>query len=393
MKISTILSTATPSSDAAREISDRLVIEFGPSGPDLAILFASRHHESAYEDLPALLGGSLGKALLVGASAQGVIADAKEFEDAPAIVLWAASFPGVRLEPLRLVCREEGEGHTYVGWPQEIPETRWAAVLVLADPFSNIPNLAFEGLAERFGEIPVVGGIASGGGMPGSNALFLGDKVYHHGLVGVAVGGAVSVEAIVSQGCRPIGRHFVVTEARENVIYKIAGMPALKKFEEVFRTLTPADQELARHALHVGRVVDEYKEAFGRGDFLIRNFLGFDRDTGALVVNDRVRTGQTIQFHVRDAKTASEDLALLLEGTPPTPAPAGALLFSCNGRGSQLFGAPDHDAGAVEKKLGPLPLAGFFANGEIGPIAGRTCLHGFTASIALFRPPSAAGPV
>ncbi len=199
--------------------------------------------------------------------------------------------------------------------------------------------------------------------------------------------GPVGARCIVSQGCRPIGRPFVITRARENVILELAGKPPLARLQELWQQLGPEDQQLFQRGLHVGRVINEYQGGFQRGDFLVRNVLGLDRDTGALAITDRVRVGQTVQFHVRDAATADEDLHALLQIDLSAGAkrPAGALVFSCNGRGSRMFDQPDHDARAVRAEAGEIPLAGFFAAGELGPVGGQNFLHGFTASVVLFE--------
>ena len=211
--------------------------------------------------------------------------------------------------------------------------------------------------------------------------MFLDDRVIDTGAVGVRVDG-IRIRALVSQGCRPIGSIYTVTVAEGNVIRELAGRPPLQRLQEVVEALPPEDRELVNRGLHVGRVIDEYKTELGRGDFLIRGVTGVDPQTGALAVGDRIEVGETIQFHVRDAATADEDLRNLLE-QEAEPAD-GALLFTCNGRGSRLFPVPDHDASLVSNKLGGLPLAGFNCAGEIGPIGGKNFLHGFTASVALF---------
>ena len=200
----------------------------------------------------------------------------------------------------------------------------------------------------------------------------------------MVVGGGVRVRPVVSQGCRPVGRPLVITKAQENLIVELGGVPALQRLREMYGDLDEVDRELVRSSLHVGRVASEYRDTFRRGDFLVRNVMGADPDTGVIAVGDLVRTGQTVQFHVRDAASADEDLRELLCGTPRPVSPAGALMFTCNGRGSRLFAEPSHDARTLQDCLGPLPTAGFFAQVEIGPIGSRTFLHGFTASIALF---------
>jgi small ligand-binding sensory domain FIST len=218
----------------------------------------------------------------------------------------------------------------------------------------------------------------------------LGGREIHSGAVAVLVHGPIRMRTVVSQGCRPIGSPFVVTKADRNVILELGGRPALAQLQELFGSLAPDEQRLAQHGLHVGQVIDEYRATFGRGDFLVRNVQGADPDTGAIAIGDWVRVGQTVQFHVRDAATADEDLNLLLAAAKDesTAQCKGALLFTCNGRGTRLFNQPHHDAGTVARYWNDLPLAGFFAQGEIGPIGGKNFVHGFTASIALFELPA-----
>jgi small ligand-binding sensory domain FIST len=224
----------------------------------------------------------------------------------------------------------------------------------------------------------------------GENKLFLDGELYSDGLVGVALAGNVLVRTVISQGCRPIGERFIVTKAEQNVIHELGGEPALSCLERVFSSLSSSERSLAQRALHIGIAMNEHRAQFGRGDFLIRNLLGADQQTGAVVIGDMVQEGQTVQFQVRDADSADKDLRHLLSGSAETrhPAPQGALLFSCCGRGKGLFGRADHDAGVLEEHLGNIPVSGFFAQGEVGPVGGRNFLHGYTASIALFLDPS-----
>jgi len=208
-----------------------------------------------------------------------------------------------------------------------------------------------------------------------------GSEVVSDGAVGVFIGAGLLVTPIVSQGCRPIGQPFTITKAHENVIEELAGAPAMERLGELAVAVSEEDRELIRHGLHIGLVVDEHKLEFRRGDFLVRNVLGVYRETAALAIGDVAKVGQTVQFHIRDAEAADEDLRELL-----TDVEADAvLLFTCNGRGRSFFGVADHDAGTVEKLLGPVPLAGAFCAGELGPVGERNYLHRFTASLAVFR--------
>jgi len=224
--------------------------------------------------------------------------------------------------------------------------------------------------------------VASAGFGPGANLLALDGQVHDDGAVGVVVpGGAAVVEAVVSQGCRPIGSPLTVTRSEANVVAEIAGVAATERLREALEGLSEPDRDLARRGLHVGRVVDEHRIDLGRGDFLVRNLVGVDPEAGTLAVNDLVEVGSTVQFQVRDADAADEDLRDLLAGRHAD----GALVFTCNGRGARLFGAPDHDAELVTSLTGSRATAGMFCAGEIGPVGGVPFLHGFTASIALFR--------
>jgi small ligand-binding sensory domain FIST len=340
---------------------------------------------------------------LIGCTGESIVGGAREIEDGPALSLWLARLPGVTIQPMRLRFERTPEGGTIVGWPDNLPE-RWpdgSALMMLAEPFSFPADLLLERLNEDQPGVPVLGGMASGAHAPGENRLILSGGVrerdggsdadceFDSGAVAVLIHGPLRMRAVVSQGCRPIGRHFVVTRADKNVILELSGKPAMQQLQEVFDGLSDRDRQLVQRGLHVGLVTNEYQDTFRRGDFLVRNCVGADPQAGAIAIGDFVRPGQTVQFHVRDEETADEDLRELLtaaggDANMASSASSGALLFTCNGRGTRLFSEPDHDAAAVCAALGNLPLAGFFAQGELGPIGGKNYLHGFTASVAVF---------
>jgi small ligand-binding sensory domain FIST len=261
--------------------------------------------------------------------------------------------------------------------------------ILLADPFTTPMAEALTVLADRWPGAAAIGGLAGGGRNQGDHRLLLNDTVHDNGLVGVALSGPLSIRTVVSQGCRPIGDPFVVTRAEQNVIHELGGEPALERLQAVFESLAGDERRMAHQALHVGIVIDEHRERFERGDFLIRNLIGADRSSGSVAIGDQVQEGQTVQFHLRDAKSASEDLNLLLalDRTKHEQPPLGALLFSCCGRGHGLFGKPHHDITVLRERVGEIPAAGFFAQGEIGPVGGSNFLHGYTASLALFSEP------
>ncbi|MEX0710807.1 MAG: FIST N-terminal domain-containing protein [Pirellulales bacterium] len=379
------LSTAAETERAAQEVCRRAAEQLA-GRPDLAFVFASSAHAEQFDRLAAVIAGELKPGCLLGCSGESIVGNDREIEQAPAVAIWLASLPAATIVPMHLEFQRTPEGGTLVGWPDDLP-AHWppgSALLMLGEPFSFPAELLLQRLNEDQPGVPVLGGMASGGHAPGQNRLLLGPRVFSEGAVGALLHGPFRVQAVVSQGCRPIGRHFVVTKAEQNVIHELGGKPPLVHLQELFDRLPPEDQHLVQQGLHVGIVINEYQDTFGRGDFLVRNCVGADRQTGALAIGDYVRPGQTVQFHVRDAATADEDLRELLGAAANDPSALAALLFTCNGRGTRLFDQPHHDASVVADVLGKIPLAGFFAQGEMGPVGGRNFLHGFTASTALF---------
>lgn len=345
--------------------------------PDLVVCFASPHFAGALDDMSHAIRNLLGPRVLLAMTTSGVVGGGREVEDGPAVAMLAASLPDAEVTPAVLQVAETPDGTTITGWPEldGDPET----LLLLADPYSFPVDTFLRRLHDDRPELTVVGGMASAGPRPGTNRLVADETVIAEGAVGVFLRGA-SVESVVSQGCRPVGTPFVATNTHGHFVDELGGRPAIERLQELTASMTEADRALLQRGLHLGVVVDEHQDDFTRGDFLIRNVMGLDRDTGALAVGDTVEIGQTVQFQVRDAASADEDLRDLLAGRDG----AGALLFTCNGRGHGLFGTPDHDAGVIAEFLGPIPLAGGLCAGEIGPVGGQNFLHSFTASIALF---------
>jgi small ligand-binding sensory domain FIST len=341
---------------------------------DLVVVFASPHHEAAYRDLGRRVRARFPRAHLLGCSAGGVLAAGREIEGAAAISLTAAALPGVTVAPIRVPFDEVPAA----------PDGGPPAWILLADPFTFDTEAFLRALDEAHPDGTATGGLASGGQQPGENALWLDDDTFPNGLVGVALAGDVTVDTIVAQGCRPIGQPMFVTRADGNVLIELDGQPALVALNVLFQTLSPADQALARSALSVGLVMDPNRQEYRHGDFLIRNVLGVDPRRSALVVGAALEEGQVVQLHVRDAAASSEDLTRLLARYRGRP--AGALLFSCLGRGVHLYGRPDHDSTVFQAALGEVPLGGFFCNGEIGPVQGRTFLHGYTSAFGIVRP-------
>lgn len=348
--------------------------------PDLAMVFVTAPVIDQLDDVLVTIRSILGPRTLLGATAVSVIGGPREVEEKSAVSLWAARWPeGTALEPFGAECRLEPDGVIVNGGPAG--ELEGSTILLLADPFTFAIDGFLEQLAHRSPGVPVLGGLASASGALGGNRLVLDDTVRRSGAVGVVLPPTVPVTTVVSQGCRPIGVPLTVTRSDGNLVDELAGQSALGRLMDQIENLSPADRELASRGLHVGRVIDEHKLDFERGDFLIRGVLGADRERGAVAIGDAAPVGSTLQFQVRDAQSATEDLEALLGGRRAS----GVLVFTCNGRGTHLFDSRDHDAGAVHDLLAGPSVGGMFCAGEIGPIGSANFVHGFTASMALFE--------
>ncbi|HEX9695174.1 MAG TPA: FIST N-terminal domain-containing protein [Actinomycetota bacterium] len=375
--VATGLSTDADGVAAAAEAASAAARGLNGASCDLAAIFVSAAHADAAVEIAAAIHVALQPGALIGATAGTVAEGAREVEDRPAIAVWAAHLPGTTVEPFSVEFTETPDGPTFLGWPAPPAD---AAVIVLADPYTVPVDRLLSRVNDEQPGLTIVGGLASGASRPGGHRIWQGDEVANGGAAGVVIRGRVGVRALVSQGCRPIGTPATVTNAERNLIVELAGLPPIERLRDLWIEASPDDRALIQRGLHIGRVVDEYKTEFERGDFLIRNVMGADESTGAMAVGDLVGVGETVQFHVRDAASADEDLRRAAASVEP---PAGAMLFTCNGRGSHLFGAPDHDAGVLAAAW-RAPLAGMSCSGEIGPVGGRAFLHGFTASVALF---------
>lgn len=414
------LSSLPDSGAAAEEACARALASLGGVPPALLFVSYSEQHVGAADQIARRAADSAGTGAVLGVSAESVIAGETELENSPGVSVFALSAPGVRVRTH--VAADGGSMDLEQAGPAERaaadlglgPETR--AVLFVADPFS-VPLVkllpALNDARDRacgIGTAPILGGLASVGRRGGGNALIVGERVLRSGSVSASLEGPIEVGTLVSQGCRAFGPAMVITKSRSNVILGIGGKRALSAVGEYIDALGEEDRRKLTGGLFVGIAVNEYKDRFGRNDFLIRPVTGLDHETGAIAVGDLVRTGQTIRLHFRDGQTAEDDLAMLLDAERLNARPAGALLCCCTGRGTRMFRTAHHDAGAIVRAFRtppggetlakggfaagagpepPLPLAGFFAAGEIGPVGARSYLHGQTACAAFFRPPRA----
>ncbi len=364
-------------SEAVGEVLGEVLDQLDGERADLVVTFVSPHHAGALEDIAPAVRRLLEPQVLLGGTAVTVVAGERELEGEPAVSVFAARVPDARLTPTLLRVEQTPDGAVISGWPELAAPS--STLLLFADPFTFPVDALLARLDQDLPDLQVIGGMASAANRPGGNRLVLDASVVDGGAVGVFVDG-VAVRTVVAQGCRPIGDPFTVTRSERNRIEELGGQTPLARLHQLAANATDEERQLLQHGLHLGVVVDEHAVDFTRGDFLVRNVMGADQESGALIVGDQVTVGQTVQFHVRDADAADEDLREMLTGVEAS----AALLFTCNGRGRHLFGVPDHDAALVAKMLGPIPVTGAFCAGEIGPVGGRNFVHGFTASLALF---------
>ena len=314
-RIAAALSTAPGAEEATAAAAREAAAGLAGETPDLAFVFFSPPHVGAAAAAAAALREVLRPRHLLGCVSEGVVAGRREVEEGPAVAVWAAAFPDAEIECFHAEAVRTDEGIAVVGFPETDDP---ALVALLVDPYSFPAEFLLERLnAERPG-LPLVGGIATGAGF-GAQALLVDDEVHDGGAVGAVVSG-VRVATLVSQGCAPIGNEAVITSADDNIVRELAGRPALERLHRELARLPRDRQLLAAQGLLTGLVIDENKPEYERGDFLIRGLLGADEETGALAVGERVRVGQTLRFHVRDAISADEDLREALSCSRATAA-------------------------------------------------------------------------
>jgi small ligand-binding sensory domain FIST len=384
------LSTEREVERSVEELVAAIQAQLQGNAPHLILVFLSTHFTPSSRQIVDRLNGHFKAKALLGCTAEGVIGREHEIEGEPAIALIAGYLPGIELAPFLLppsdsplAFLDEEEFRWYVDAPEETK-----LFILIGDPFSMPMSdvlLAFNGF---YPGVPVVGGMASGALRPGGNILFLNDQVMDGGAVGVGLGGRFDIDVIVSQGCRPIWDPMTVTGSEKNIIFSLEGQPPLAIIQELVQNLSEEDRFLLQGGLFIGRAIDSQRERFGRGDFLVRGVVGVDPQKGAIAIGDYVQDGETVQFHLRDAVTAQEDLEMMLLPQQFRTPPSGGLLFTCNGRGLKLYDHPDGDIAVIQKNLGDIHLAGIFCAGEIGPVGAENFLHGHTASLVLFRPGS-----
>jgi small ligand-binding sensory domain FIST len=386
-KFSNALITNANWSEEIEKCCQTLISDIAVS-PDIAIVFVSPHFAEEFQDIADAIQEKLQPINMIGCVGDSIVSGGHEIEGDPAITIWAAALPDTKIETAHLLLERVSAGGIISGTEElpfeQITVRQESALIVLGEPFSFPADLLLSQLAEDCPELRVLGGMASGFQQPGKNLVLVNGTVCCEGAAGLLVDGGVKVHSVVSQGCRPIGDRLVVTKVEQNLVLELGGKPAMKVLEEMFMRLPTSDKELMSKGFFLGRVISEYQDDYEMGDFLIRNVMGIDTDRRAVVVNDYFKVGQSVQFQVRDEGSASNELRQLLTKNESAEV-KGGLVFTCNGRGTKLFAEPDHDAGVIKEAVGEIPLAGFFAQGEIGPVGGENHIHGYTASVVLFE--------
>ncbi len=396
------LSTQPSLEAAVTEVTQTILSSLSTSA-DVGIFWISSAYASDYPRLIPLILEKLPLPILIGCGGWGIIGqnegkEVSEIENNPALSLTVGCLPNVKVNPFFLN-------------PESLPDldsppTIWqeligvspqeqADFILLSDPFSTPINDLLAGLDFAYPQSVKVGGLSSSSlmGVPGTVFYYQVDNprsgFYNQGTVGLALSGNITIDTIVAQGCRPIGKPYQVVKGERNIILELSQDGETKYplnwLRELMNSLNDSDRTLAQHSLFVGVVRDEFKQELQAGDFLIRNLLGVDPQLGAISIGDRVRPGQRLQFHLRDAQTSADDLDTLLKQFNPSTPIQGALMFSCLGRGQTLYQVPNFDSQLLANYFPGVPIGGFFCNGEIGPVGKETFLHGYTSVIALLR--------
>ena len=383
VRIACGLSTASDPRVGAVQAAAKVATQLSGRSIDLAVVFACGAHLAAPETTLEGVHDALQPDVLIGCGAGGIVCDGREIERGTAVAVWAAAFENGIVSAFHAEVTEVEDGVAITG----VPDLQGAGgAILLPDPYSFPTDAVLAELAGRSPGVPVLGGISSVRTLRGQAALFLGERVVPGGAVGVRFDG-VELLPCVSQGATPIGPELEITAGEGRLIKELAGRPALGALREVLEGLQDAEREMLAEGMLLGIVVERGQGDYQHGDFLVRSVLGGDPDSGTIAVGATIEEGQVVRMHARDARSADRDLheALALRRQAlGADAPAGALMFTCNGRGRAMFGVPDHDAAALAGSLGDVPTAGFFAAGEIGPVGGENFLHGFTATVAVF---------
>ncbi|MDX9754865.1 MAG: FIST C-terminal domain-containing protein [bacterium] len=386
MRISASAAYGTKADEIIHQIVATVKTALEGEQPHLALLYLTPSIAHWAEFALEHVYRELNPRSVAGCTAEGVIGPEGEFEREPAACLWVAHWPEASLRTFYINQQAIESCSHPEDWKAlfQCPNPSAASMLVLGDPYSLHVHNFLQGINQHLPGLLVTGGMASGIDESGVNTMILDRDIYQDGAICVLMENTRPLDFVVSQGCRPIGTPWLVTDGEHNIISRLGGKKPLDLIRDLYQTLTGNERQLVQNGLFLGRVIDEYKKDFTRGDFLIRNLIGADKEKGSIAVADILPLGTTVQFHIRDAQTAEEDLQSLLAPHSTHP-PQGAWVFNCNGRGTRLFKKENHDLQLIQDALQKPPIGGFFCAGEFGPIGGKNFIHGHTVSLALFR--------
>ena len=367
--------------DAALDASLDALAASGVERADVALVFVSSDCGPRAHELLHAVRRTTGAPVVLGCSGAGVLTERREVERGPAVAVLVVTDERLVVTPFLLAAQGPGTGEQVA---QRVGQTvaEGGCLVVLPDAVGLDPGALLDGLHEALGFVPVVGAVAAG---EPTFELYATEAV-QGGLAGVAFSGLAPMIG-VAQGCMPIGEPYVVTRADGNAIEQIAGRPALEVLGDAIRALPRGEERIRRAGVFAGLAMDPAKSPLERGDFLVRNLVGLEQASGAVVVAERVRVGQTVQFQIRDAEASREDLTATLETLARRLGgrrPAFGAYFDCAGRGQGLFGVADHDVTLIRKHLGEFPLVGFFGNGEFAPVGRRNFFHNYTGALVVF---------
>ncbi len=390
MKWISAISNSSILDTALTSCIDEITNGISANDVDVLFVFSSPDFQNDYSRMLSLLSAKFQNAHIFGCSAGGVIGGGIEIEQDVALSISAAYLPDVEINTFNILSSDLPDLDSGPDlWRQllKTPVDPLPHFVILSDPFSFSTDNLIQGMDFAYPASVKIGGLASGASRPGMNSLFLGDKTIPSGAIGIAFSGNISIATIVAQGCKPIGDVMRITESEQNVLKSLNGQNPIVVLKSLYDSLDEDNQKLMQHSLFVGVVMDGFIDIPKHGDFLIRNIMGLDNASGFLTVGEILKEGQLVQFHLRDSKTSAEDLDSLLSefASNDSSENAGALLFSCLGRGKYLYGVENYDSNVFQNNLPGIPLSGFFCNGEIGQVSGTTYIHGYTSSFGVFK--------
>ena len=382
------LSTGLDTARAAREAAAQAAASLPGNRADLAIVFATSDHAADLSVLVREVADAVGTTCVTGCSASGVLALGRECENGPAIGVLAVQSDALRATPFLLQDRGDYGLSAGIHLGQRLAASRDDSDLVVVwpDPYAIRPDRLLQGLDAALGPVPVAGGASSSRSPSGGTFQFCGTEGGTGAVSGVRLSGAFRHHLALTQGCRPLGAVRRVTGAHERFILEVDGVPAYEALRACApggRLDNPAD---AIRRLTVALLPEPGESTLRPGEFLVRNIVAADPDTGVIAIAAEVEEGQSLLFAVREPGAAYDDVSKMAARAAES-APEGGyrfgLYFDCLARGSALYGRAGVDSEAIARHLPGVPILGFFCNAEIAPLRGANHLFTYTGVLVL----------